>query len=315
MAAKRRFGPSLSQSCPIFGTEQAPTRCKAGTPRYKELDAEGQGKKNTGRSQRPGSLGRVAEDRRLESERLATMGLTTAKLVHEIGNPLNGMSTTVQLLERDLMKPGPPDKELLRSTVHDLSSEINRLRSLLVEFRSLARPHALDLQSTALASLVTELLAVETGQYAERGIQIKNEVRPDLPLVMGDQEKLKQVVLNLCQNAVEAMPQGGSLTVRADHADGQVTLEVRDTGDGIPDGLDIFELFTTTKPSGMGLGLAVVRQIVLAHDGTITYTTEPGQGAVFRLSLPACPPVKTRAKTRRTRATPRTAARSRPAHG
>ena len=273
------------------------------------------GKKNTGRSQRPGSLDRVAEDRRLESERRATMGLTTAKLVHEIGNPLNGMSTTVQLLERDLMKPGPPDKELLRSTVHDLSSEINRLRSLLVEFRSLARPHALDLQPTALASLVTELLAVETGQYAERGIQIKNEVRPDLPLVMGDQEKLKQVVLNLCQNAVEAMPQGGSLTVRADHADGQVTLEVRDTGGGIPDGLDIFELFTTTKPSGMGLGLAVVRQIVLAHDGTITYTTEPGQGTVFRLSLPVCPPVKTRAKTRRARATPRTAARSRPAHG
>jgi signal transduction histidine kinase len=233
----------------------------------------------------------------LESERLATMGLTTAKLVHEIGNPLNGMSTTVQLLERDLMKPGPPDKELLRATVHDLSSEINRLRSLLVEFRSLARAHALDLQPTALASLVTELLAVETVQYAERGIQIHNEVRPDLPLVMGDQEKLKQVVLNLCQNAVEAMPQGGCLTVRADRADradGHVSLEVMDTGAGIPDGLDIFELFTTTKPSGMGLGLAVVRQIVLAHEGTITYTTEPGRGTVFRLSLPATPRARKR---------------------
>ncbi len=235
------------------------------------------------------------------------MGLTTAKLIHEIGNPLNGMSTTVQLLERDLMKPGPPDKELLRSTVHDLSSEINRLRSLLVEFRSLARLHTLNLQPIALASLVTELLAVEIGQYAERGIQIKNEVPSDLPLVMGAQEKLKQVVLNLCQNAVEAMPQGGSLTIRAGHAGGQVTLEVMDTGAGIPDGLDIFELFTTTKPSGMGLGLAVVRQIVLAHDGTITYASEPGQGTIFRLSLPARLP----AKTRRTRAT-RTAARSRP---
>ncbi len=251
------------------------------------------------RARTPRPTARTPADRRLESERLATMSLTTAKLVHEIGNPLNGMSTTVQLLERDLMKPGPPDKELLRATVHDLSSEINRLRSLLVEFRSLARAHALDLQPTALASLVTELLAVETVQYTERGIQIHNEVRPDLPLVMGDQEKLKQVVLNLCQNAVEAMSQGGCLTVRADQADGHVTLEVMDTGAGIPDGLDIFELFTTTKPSGMGLGLAVVRQIVLAHGGTITYTTEPGRGTVFRLSLPACPPAKTRAKTRR----------------
>ncbi len=238
-------------------------------------------------------LGRVVERKRAEqqlreSERSAAMGTTTAKLVHEIGNPLNGMYTTVQLLERDLAKRAWPQQDLLRSTVHDLSSEINRLRSLFIEFRSLARPHPLDLQPTPLARLITELLAVETSQYAAQGIQLANEIAPDLPPVMADQEKLKQVLLNLCQNAVEAMPHGGTLTVRATYADGLVRVDVADTGSGLPKGVDIFELFTTTKPNGMGLGLAVVRQIVLAHAGTITCTSEPGQGTVFRVSLPAC---------------------------
>jgi signal transduction histidine kinase len=108
--------------------------------------------------------------------------------------------------------------------------------------------------------------------------------------VPANAEKLKQVLLNLCKNAFEAMPDGGTLTLRGRRTDGRVSLEIEDTGAGIPKGIDIFELFTTTKSHGTGLGLAIVRQIIGAHGGTITYSSQPGKGTTFRLSLPLEPP-------------------------
>jgi signal transduction histidine kinase len=110
-----------------------------------------------------------------------------------------------------------------------------------------------------------------------------------LPLVMANSDELTQVLLNLCKNAVEAMPQGGTLRVRGLCAGAQVRLEVSDTGEGISEGVNIFEPFVTTKKKGTGLGLAIVQQIVAAHEGTLTYTSTPGQGTTFTLQLPAVP--------------------------
>lgn len=104
---------------------------------------------------------------------------------------------------------------------------------------------------------------------------------------MADQEKLAQVLLNLCKNAVEAMPEGGTLTVRGSSVGAQVLLAISDTGVGIPEGFNVFEPFTTTKDTGTGLGLAIVQQIVAAHGGTITYTSTPDQGTTFTVTLPA----------------------------
>ena len=104
---------------------------------------------------------------------------------------------------------------------------------------------------------------------------------------MLDPDKMKQVILNLCKNAVEAMPQGGCLTVKGYLSSAEtIVLEVSDTGIGIPEGMDIFEIFQTTKPDGTGLGLPLVSQIVSAHRGTVDYVSEPGKGTTFRLSLP-----------------------------
>jgi signal transduction histidine kinase len=132
---------------------------------------------------------------------------------------------------------------------------------------------------------MAEVLAIETPSYTECGIHVEQDFSSELPETLTDPEKLKQVILNLCKNAVEAMPESGTLTVRGYRTGDQVCLEVQDTGEGIPEGVEIFDLFTTTKPDGTGLGLPIVRQIVLAHGGTLTYTSTPGQGTTFTVTL------------------------------
>jgi signal transduction histidine kinase len=228
-----------------------------------------------------------AEGKLRQSERLAAIATAAAKLAHEIGNPLNGLATTVQILERALAKPQPLAEGLLSSTVQDLKQEISRLQSLLHGWRALARPQQLDLQPTALATLAAEVLKAQVPYYVERGICLEQVFPTELPLVMADQEKLAQVLLNLCKNAVEAMPEGGTLTVRGSSVGAQVLLAISDTGVGIPEGFNVFEPFTTTKDTGTGLGLAIVQQIVAAHGGTITYTSTPDQGTTFTVTLPA----------------------------
>jgi PAS domain S-box-containing protein len=236
-------------------------------------------------------LGRVverkwAEEKLRERERLATMGATAAVLAHEVANPLNGLSTTIQLLQRRLLKLNDP---AVNSSLEDVFSEINRLQSLLNEFRSLARPKQLKLEPTDLPKIAREVLSTGVAAQNHPNIKVVEEFEPDLPLVRADAEKLKQVLLNLCKNAFEAMPDGGMLVLRMQRTDGRVSLEVEDTGAGIPEGIDIFELFNTTKRHGTGLGLAIVRQIINAHGGTITYTSRPGKGTTFRFMLPVDP--------------------------
>ena len=121
-------------------------------------------------------------------------------------------------------------------------------------------------------------------------MSVEQNLPTDLPLVMADRDKLKQVLLNLCKNAFEAMPEGGTLTVRLHNFGEHITLEVADTGMGIPAGVDIFEPFVTTKSEGTGLGLPIVRQIVVAHSGTLTYTSEPSKGTTFTVTLPLALP-------------------------
>jgi PAS domain S-box-containing protein len=233
-------------------------------------------------------LGRVVERKRIEarlreSERLAAMGKTAAVFAHEVANPLNGLSTTCQLLQRHFAKH--PDG-FASSTVENIQTEINRLTLLLNNFRSLSRPQQLNLEKTDVTQLAKEVL---TGAAVDRNSNVRfvENLSSDLPGIMADAEKLRQVFLNLYKNALEAMPDGGSLTLSGKSFGNYVIVEIEDTGVGIKPGSDIFELFTTTKPNGTGLGLAIVRQIMAAHSGTITYTSQPGKGTRFILTLPA----------------------------
>ncbi|HEY2989452.1 MAG TPA: PAS domain S-box protein [Candidatus Binatia bacterium] len=225
----------------------------------------------------------------IESERLAAVGATAAKLAHEIGNPLNGMAVTAQLLGRRLAKQGEIADPTVKSALHRLMDELSRLGNLVREFSSLSRREKYELRPTSLAAAVAEVLEFEKNNYTAQGIRLAQIFPEDLPLVQADADKLKQAILNLVKNAVEAMPHGGALTVQAEKSAEQVVLEIVDTGLGIPEGVDIFEPFATTKSSGTGLGLVIVRQIVSAHGGTVSYSSERGQGTTFRVTLPVQP--------------------------
>lgn len=219
-----------------------------------------------------------------EKERLATLGTTAAVFAHEIGNPLNGLSTALEIM-RELLASGGQEP-LVAETLQAAQQEVQRLSALLKDYRSFARPQRFHCEPTDLRRIVREVLAHETRSYGAAGIEIRMEFSEPLPAVAADQEKIKQVILNLFKNAVEAMPDGGALTCRLYPGEGRVLLEVSDTGAGVPEGIDIFQLFRTTKPEGTGLGLPIVQQIISEHKGAIDYVSEPGKGTTFRISLP-----------------------------
>ncbi len=239
-------------------------------------------------------LGRIVERKRTEerlrqSELLATIGLTAAKLAHEISNPLNGMYTTTQLLEQVLKDHKISNDDFIPSTVKDLKKEIERLRNLLYEFRILSKPMTFEFELSHVAEIAREVEALEAARYAQQGIAIEINFPSDLPSAKLDREKIKQALLNLCQNAADAMPRGGTLTIRGYKLWAALCVEVCDTGPGLPEQMNVFEIFTTTKRAGTGLGLPIVQQIVSGHQGSITFASESGKGTIFRLTLPINP--------------------------
>ena len=220
-----------------------------------------------------------------EKERLATLGTTAAVVAHEIGNALNGLSTSLQIMTT-LIKDSNRYDVSAGETIEIAEREMRRLTSLLNDYRAFAKPQSLNLEPTDLRQITEEVLAPVIKSYAASGVSVKFNFPEALPLIPADQEKMKQVILNLCKNAVEAMPGGGTLTCKAYQLEGNINLEISDSGVGISDGLDVFQLFRTTKPYGTGLGLPIVEQIVREHNGTIDYVSENGKGTTFIVSFP-----------------------------
>ena len=151
-----------------------------------------------------------------EKERLANLGTTAAVFAHEIANPLNGISTSLQIAQALLKKAEfSKEKEIVLETLKGAHEEVERLATLLQDYREIARPQHLRWEAIDLARTVREVLAPATLSYNKLGITVDFQCDKQLPLVNVDKEKIKQVILNICKNAVEAMPQGGTLTVKA----------------------------------------------------------------------------------------------------
>jgi PAS domain S-box-containing protein len=226
------------------------------------------------------------QEQLLESERLAAIGATAAKIAHEIANPLNNIYTTTQVLERQLVNEGILAGQVA-SDLKTITSETARLNALLQQFRMISRKDTYQFHSLSVAVLIKEVAETCRAVWAHQKIHFETVLEPNLPSVSVDRDKLKQVLLNLYKNCAEAMPGGGKITVKASSTETAVLVEITDTGTGIPPDMDIFEPFATTKVGGTGIGMVVVRQVVTAHGGSITYHSEPGKGTSFFIALPA----------------------------
>jgi PAS domain S-box-containing protein len=224
----------------------------------------------------------------LRSERLAAVGTLAAGLAHEVRNPLNSAALQLTLLERRLDRGDEPGTVLPIAQI--IKSEIDRLDRLVREFLAFAQPRPLEPRPVDLVDLfaaVTELIAPEAESVH---VSIGVDVAAGTPAALGEAERLRQVLLNLTRNAIEAMSgKGGQLRLAARRAGREVEIAVEDDGPGFGEELPVFDAFFTTKTHGTGLGLAIVHRIVADHGGTIRVESHPGR-TCFTLALPAALP-------------------------
>jgi PAS domain S-box-containing protein len=224
------------------------------------------------------------EQKLLHSERLAAMGHLAAALTHEINNPLQSIATSVELAQRF------PTTEARQQRYLDVARrEVDRLITLSRRWLDFARPPTLERCTVHVPEVAHYTLTLARKQLEQSNVRVRLEFPQDIPPVLASYDQLAQVFLNLVINAVEAMPDGGELTISAQRVEDRLEVAIADSGPGLPSqALDkLFEAFHTTKTKGLGLGLAISHSIVEQHGGTITVANAPGGGAVFTVTLPS----------------------------
>ena len=237
---------------------------------------------------------RVAvEQALLRSERLAAIGKLSSQITHEVRNPLNSLSLNVEMLEEELAGKDGEAKTLLGA----IAGEIERLTQITEGYLDFARLPRPRLERAPLNSLVDSLLRFVREEAQKSDVRVVSELASELPEVLADENQLRQALLNIVRNAVEAMrasngsgnKHGGTLTVATRRAGEHVEITVRDDGPGISpkDLARIFDPFFSTKSEGTGLGLPLTQQIIEEHGGTIACASEPGRGTIFTIRLPA----------------------------
>lgn len=234
---------------------------------------------------------RGLEERLHHAERAAVIGRLASGIAHEIRNPLNFINLTIDHVRTKFA----PSEEKSRSTFERLllsvKEEIARLNSLVNNVLRFGRPARLTLKRTRLATILENVRTLVHPQAQEQNVQVELQDLTQGAEIMVDAELLNSCFSNLAINAIQAMPQGGELSLTISREDDTQVVQVRDTGEGIPrDKLDqIFEPYYSTKETGIGLGLAVTRKLIEEHHGKITVQSQVGQGTTFMVRLPEEP--------------------------
>jgi PAS domain S-box-containing protein len=228
---------------------------------------------------------RNMQEQLIQSERLAAMGRLTSQVAHEVNNPLFGIMNTLELLKGEI-----PETSKKRRLLDMSLSEIERLAGMLKNMLTFSRPGEEARKDVEMNSFLEGSLLLVEKHLQESGIRLSVNYASAIPTVRISPNQFRQVVLNLVKNAVEAMPQGGVLTVSTKKKDGHLHIVIRDTGIGMSEEVkkSIFDAFFTTKEEvkGVGLGLSVCYGIVRDHGGEITVESAPGKGSIFTVVLP-----------------------------
>jgi signal transduction histidine kinase len=235
----------------------------------------------------------ITESRRtaqqtIESERLNALRLLAAGVAHEIGNPLNSLHIHLQLMERSVHKLHDAEKTELQQSIDVARSEVDRLDSIVTQFLKAIRPSRPQLRPENVNTIVEEAVRFFAPELQDREILVEQELRSDLPLLQLDRDQMKQAFYNVIKNSVEAMHRRGRLRIRTDLADTHVIVRFEDSGGGMSaENLShVFEPYFTTKPSGSGLGLLIVRRIVREHGGELSIESSQGKGLILTIRLP-----------------------------
>jgi signal transduction histidine kinase len=223
-----------------------------------------------------------AEDEKRRADRLAALGQLSAGLAHELRNPLGTIRASSEMLTHSLAA----ENEVAQEMAGFIASEVDRCNSLITRFLQFARPLQLQVAQADLAQTLDR--AVALAEREASGIAFYRNYEPGIPPFAFDAELLERVFYNLLINAAQASPPGGAVTVKTRAAGANAEVSVIDRGCGIDLAQrdSIFNPFFTTKPQGVGLGLAIVSKIVDEHGGNITVESEPGKGSIFRVHLP-----------------------------
>lgn len=218
------------------------------------------------------------------SSRLTAINRLTGGVAHEIKNPLNAIALHLEVLKAKLAEPHLVDAEL-----RVIEREIARLDRVVKTFLDFTRPFELRITTVDLANLLREIAALVAPEASRGGVRVEVEGTAAGALVRGDHDLLKQAILNVVVNGIEAMPNGGRLRLGVERNGEEWVVRVADQGHGIPPELrdKVFQLYFTTKEEGTGIGLAMTFRVIHLHNGTIDFASEVGRGATFWMRLPA----------------------------
>lgn len=228
---------------------------------------------------------KTTQDQLLQSEKLVAVGRLTSQIAHELNNPLYGIMNTLELMKTEI-SPANNRRKILEMAL----SETVRLSELLHKMLTFSKPDQKEKQPVDVNTIIDEILLLHEKQFIENNIIISSDFTDGLPLVWASKNQLRQVFLNMFLNARDAMPDGGRLTVKTVIEDGEIAIEIADTGIGIKKENinNIFDAFFTTKSGmkGVGLGLSVCYGFIKEHGGDIQVTSEQGVGTCFRITFP-----------------------------
>ena len=241
----------------------------------------------------------------IESERIQALTLLAASVAHELGNPLNALSIHLQLIEREIRKLRPSsclvnlnnDQQIieisdiyskLEKYVSVAKGEVGRLDYIITQLLQAIRPARPNFKKNSLNDIIEETIELLRPELNNRGQSLKLNLYEALPLAFFDAGQIKQSLINLIKNSMQAMSTGGELIIKTGEAEEGVWISLTDTGCGIPQEQikQIFEPYYTTKEKGSGLGLMIVQRIVRDHDGRLELTSHGSKGATFRIWLP-----------------------------
>ena len=235
---------------------------------------------------------KAAQFQLLQSEKLASIGKLSATIAHEINNPLSGILTYTKLIEKRISRDNLPPQEIqkIKKWLLTMIKETERCSSIVKNLLDFARQREPALKSNVdINALIDDAISLLTNQISLQNIELK-KILGDLPQIVADPMQLRQAFLNIIMNSCEAMPDGGSITIKTYliKDSGMVMVEVADTGTGIDkEHLDkIFDPFFTTKEKGTGLGLSVVYGVINSHNGTLNVESKNGEGTRVSIKLP-----------------------------